>query len=709
MFTWSPYPFLRILTALIFGILAAKQGYISVEYKGYLIYYSIVLIAILFGFRILKTNRHLFISGNLGLIVIFVAGCIRFWDYSEINSADHIIHLDQDIDGYTARVNSTHLEKEKYFTYEIDLSSIFQNDNIFKKSGKVHLYVRRANDSKPTLRYGDKIVISKSPFRLPPPKNPHEFNYMDYMAGRNIYFQQFVDADEIKVTSNNPEWWLMDYAIQLRTHFSKTIENNVAGQKEQAIAKALILGIRDGLDNQVKRSFSAAGAMHVLAVSGLHVGIIIAIISFLLKPISKRRNGKVISAVVSLSFLWLYAMVAGLSPSILRAATMFSVMVIGQAYNTRQNIYNSLALSAAILLFINPNYLFSVGFQLSYIAVLGIVYIYPLIHRKLVFNNFILEQMWSFTCLSIAAQLATFPLTVYYFHQFPVYFLISNLMVIPAAMLIMTIGIALLLLGTTPLASLIGALLNGVIFSLHSVVSFIEQLDYSLIDWLYLSPFQTLLIYLMIISTLAFLNYRRFQYIYIILLIAIGVSITDSYSLFIQSNKNQLVFYEIGGEAVFDEIDGLNAKLLRVNPIKNQELVRFQVEPNRLSSQLQQVRIDAGKDTNFIASDEGLLYYHWKGNKFIFITKPVNNLITTKKIVTDYLVISNNSCYSLNHLKSHFTFRELIIDSSNNYKTCKSFEKSAKKENVKCRILRNEGAIVINNLSLSFKYYTEIH
>ena len=696
MFTWSPYPFLRIIIALIFGILAAKQGYISIDYKSYLIYFSVTLIAILFCFKILKTKRHLFISGNLGLMAIFVAGCIRFWDYSQINSNEHIIHLDQDIDGYTARVKSSPLEKEKYFTYEIEVSSIFQHDSIFKKSGKVHLYVRKTGDSTPTLRYGDKIIISQSPFRLPPPKNPHEFNYMDYMAGRNIYFQQFVEADEIKVASNNPDWWFMDYAIQLRTHFSKTIENNVAGQKEQAIAKALILGIRDGLDNQVKRSFSAAGAMHVLAVSGLHVGIIIAIISFLLKPISKRRNGKVISAIVSLSFLWLYAMVAGLSPSILRAATMFSVMVIGQAYNTRQNIYNSLALSAAILLFINPNYLFSVGFQLSYIAVLGIVYIYPLIHRKLVFNNFFLEQIWSLTCLSIAAQLATFPLTLYYFHQFPVYFLISNLVVIPAAMLIMIIGIALILLGTTLLASLIGAILNGIIFSLHSVVSFIEQLDYSLIDWLYLSPFQTLLIYLMILTVLAFLNYRRFQYMYIILLLAIGVSVIGSYSLYNQNNKNQLVFYEIGGEAVFDEIDGLNAQLLRINPIKNPELVKVQVEPNRLSSRLQRIQIDKSQDTNIIASDDGLLYYYWRGIKFVIITKPLNDLVATKKIETDYLVISNNSCYSLKRLKSNFTFNELIIDSSNDYKTCKTFERSAKKENVKCRILRNEGAVIID-------------
>lgn len=649
------------------------------------------------AFKLLKANRYLIISGNLGLIVVFIVGCLRFWDYDQTNNEHHIIHLDHEVGGYTAKVNSSYLEKEKYFIYEIDILTTYRKENISKKSGKINLYVRKTSDSIPPLKYGDKIIIGKSPFRLPPPKNPHEFNYMEYMAGRNIYFQQFVNEDEIKVVSNNPEWSVMAYAIRLRTHFAKTIEINVKGKKEQAIAKALILGIRDGLDNQVKRSFSAAGAMHVLAVSGLHVGIIIAIISFLLKPISKRRNGKVLSTIISLSCLWLYAMVAGLSPSILRATTMFSVMIIGQAYNTRQNIYNSLALSAGILLFVNPNYLFSVGFQLSYIAVLGIVYIYPLIHRKLIFNNFFLEQVWSFTCLSIAAQLATFPLTLYYFHQFPVYFLISNLVVIPAAMLIMALGIVLILVGSTPLASIIGVVLNGVIFSLHSVVSYIQKLDFSLIDWLYLSSSQTLFIYIMIITAFAFVYYRRFKFVYIILLLAIGISTTGSYSLINQNKERQLVFYEIGGEAVFDEINGLKSKLLRINPIENTELVKFQVEPNRLSSHLKQITFDPSQDTHLIKSEAGLSYYYWEGRRFIFVTKPLNKIIANQKVETDYLIISNNSYHSLKSLNSFFSFKELIIDSSNNYRTCKSFERSTKKENVKCRILRNEGAIIINS------------
>jgi competence protein ComEC len=696
MFTWSPFPFVRIISALIFGILLAKQEYIKIEYEHYLIYTSIALIVLLFAFKISKFKFRLVFSGNLGLLVIIIVGVLRYWDYSQINNENHLLNATGEIEGYIAKVNSSHQEKEKYFVYEIDILSILQDENIAAKSGKINLYVRKSSDSIPSLKYGDKIIISLSPFKLPPPKNPHEFNYIDYMADRNIYFQQFVDEDEVKIIGHSPAWKIMDYAIELRGYFARTIEENVSGIKEQAIAKALVLGIRDDLDNQVKRSFSSAGAMHVLAVSGLHVGIIIGIISFLLKPLVRLRNGRLFSAFISLCCLWLYAMIAGLSPSILRASTMFSIMIIGQAFGSRQNIYNSLALSAAILLFLNPNNLFSVGFQLSYLAVLGIVYIYPLIHRKLIFSNFIFEQMWSITCLSIAAQLATFPLTLYYFHQFPVYFLISNLIVIPAAMLIMIIGILLLIVSSSGLASIIGTALNGVIYSLHSIVTYIEQLDFSLIDWLYLSPIHTFLIYLMILSILALLHYRQVKFAYSIVYLSIILSLTGLFSILKQKEKQELVFYEIDGESVFDKIEGLHSELIEINPIQNPELVRFQVEPNRLNSHLQKIDVDAEPSPLLRSNQPGILYYSWEGKTFIFLTEESKDLRTKEKIVTDYLVISNNSTSSLEYLQSNFSFKELIIDGSNDYKTCKKFEISTKKENIKCRILRDKGSLTIS-------------
>ncbi|MFY0654470.1 MAG: ComEC/Rec2 family competence protein [Cyclobacteriaceae bacterium] len=689
MFTWTPFPFIRIIIAFAAGILMAKWEILQSHQSHWIFLSACILLLAFFVLKLSGIRIRNFLSGNIALPAVALVAALRFFDYSVVNDQNHLLHDTKKIDGYLAQVNTTAVVKPKYFIYEVDLISVFRNDSSINKEAKVHLYVRKNLQDEPPLEYGDIISLAQQPFRLPPPKNPYEFNYMEYMAGRNIYFQQFVDITDLNILANKPNSEILALAYKLRKEFSEILSENINSREENAIAQALILGIRDGLDNDIKKSFSAAGAMHVLAVSGLHVGIIIGILGFLLRPIAKKKKGKYFATVISVTCLWLYAMIAGLSPSILRAATMFSIMIIGLAVNSRQSVYNSLAISAFILLFVNPNFLFSVGFQLSYIAVLGIVYIYPRIHRQFTFGNVVFEYMWSFTCLSIAAQLATFPLTLYYFHQFPVYFLISNLVVIPAAMLIMSFGIALLITGYTVVGQVLGFILKWLIFGLNAVVSFIEQLDFSLVDWLYLSSEQTILLYSMILTLLALLHYRKMKFVYLLGMQAMIISLLGATSLLKQSNEQKIVFYEIGGEAVFDTIDGLNAQLTSINDINNSELVMYQVGPNRLNSHLTQ--IDTDIQSLVSGGIDGLAYYQWKSLKFIFLTKPVYGFEFRKKLKADYVVVSNNSIRSAKFLKSNFDFKEVIIDSSNDYRTCKYYEKS----NLKCRILRYEGALTI--------------
>ncbi|MEQ6118244.1 ComEC/Rec2 family competence protein [Reichenbachiella sp. MALMAid0571] len=701
MFIWTPYPFLRIIAAFILGILVAKFEFIR---ESVITHQLLILGSVVFTFLLIwvsKIPNRLIIAGNLGLIIVMLVAVIRFDNYREINNPNHIIHIGKEIDGYVAEVNSACVVKEKYFIYEVDIVKVLISNAFEDKQGKVHLYIRRESQLAKPLKYGDRIALHQSPFRLPPPKNPHEFNYMEYMAGRNIYYQQFVDVSDVGIIAHGSPYSIMAWCINLRNHFGGLIEKYVDGEQETAIAKALILGIRDGLDQETKRSYSASGAMHVLAVSGLHVGIIIIIVSFLLRPISKGKTGKIISSGISIVFLWIFACVTGLSPSILRAVTMFSIIIVGQTFYSRPSIYNSLALSAFVLLFYNPNFLFSVGFQLSYIAVLGIVYIYPLIHNAITFDNWLLEKTWAITCLSIAAQLATFPLTLYYFHQFPVYFLISNLVVIPAAFLIMSIGIALIALGFTPLASFIGMALQKLIFSLNTVVSFIEKLDFSLIDWLYLSPSQTISIYLMIVFSFALMYFRKFRFLYVLTLLALIISAIGTWSLLIQSETRKLTFYEIGGESVLDRIEGLNSELINIKTINNMELVRYQVEPNRLNSHLRKIEVDSLSNSLKPSKYDGLAYYFWKGEKFVFVQEPMEHIDFNNKVETDYLVISNNATVDTDFIMENFQFDKIIVDSSNDYRTCRFFERFAEKYHLKCRILRNEGALTIALTSLN--------
>ena len=250
---------------------------------------------------------------------------------------------------------------------------------------------------------------------------------------------------------------------------------------------------KDELDFEVKQAYAAAGAMHVLAVSGLHVGIIFLILNTLLAILDTSKKGRIVKAIILLISLWSYAMITGLSPSVLRAATMFSFVIMGTVLNRSSSIYNTLAASAFFILIINPNLLFEVGFQLSYVAVLGIVYLQPLIYKRIYTRWWLLDKVWAITAVSIAAQIATLPLTLFYFNQFPVYFMLSNLLVIPSAAVILILGILLFIASPIPFISeSIGWVLNKFIEGLNFGIKEIEVLPNSLIEGLSINVLECL-------------------------------------------------------------------------------------------------------------------------------------------------------------------------------------------------------------------------
>jgi competence protein ComEC len=191
---------------------------------------------------------------------------------------------------------------------------------------------------------------------------------------------------------------------------------------------------------------------------------------------------KWLRALILLTGLWMYALVTGLSPSVLRAATMFSFIIAGQALNRQAYIYNSIAASAFLLLLVQPAILFEVGFQLSYMAVIFIVFLHPYLYRLLSFRYKILNSAWSLTCVSLAAQAGTVPLSLFYFHQFPSYFILSNFVVIPAATVIIY-GAALLFIASPipVLLEIFGLLLNKFLQMVNFMIFFIEKMPGSLI------------------------------------------------------------------------------------------------------------------------------------------------------------------------------------------------------------------------------------
>jgi competence protein ComEC len=336
--------------------------------------------------------------------------------------------------------------------------------------------------------------------------------------------------------------------------------------ESNAFIKALLLGDKSSLDPSTKKAFSIAGATHVLAVSGLHVGIIVSLFSALLGLILlkiKKRKAAWIKSVLLLLVIWIYAGITDFSPSILRASMMFSFLSIGQSMTRHSNIYNTISIAAFFMLIINPDNLYAVGFQLSFMAVLGIIYFYPRLSRLFYFKNRLFQKIWNLCAVSIGAQITTFPLALYYFHQFPSYFLLSNLVVIPAAFIVLLLSILLLFLSWIPaVVEILSFALNKIISALHFCIHFIEKLPFSSVQHVYISLSQLLLLLGTLLFLTFFLNTKNVRHLYSSLFVCTLFFAAKIQHQVMTHQKQQVLVYSIAQETAIHVIDHLDHVLL---------------------------------------------------------------------------------------------------------------------------------------------------
>jgi len=559
MFFWSRFPFVRIVLFFVLGVLFGIY-YPKSETLGIsgIVICVIGLIALLLKRKtwLLKFNYLYGISLSLTFLVIGYGVAIQA---AETNSSKHIINFSSS-KYYTARVISEPQVKGDYLQAKIEVTSI--KDSIWiDVKGKVLAYLKPNEDQIPV--FGDELLIKGFPVRVSPPLNPSEFNYRQYLAYNQIYHQQFVNASDWLIAEPGSGVSLRGWSIRARAYLERQLEVFIPQPRELSIAKALILGSKGDLDRTTKEIYATAGAMHVLAVSGLHVGIIYLVLLSLL-----RQNGRVTKPILVASIviptLWAYAFITGLSPSVLRAVTMFSFLALAQVLNRKSASLNTLAISAFILLLVNPFMIMSVGFQLSYIAVTGIIFLYPKIEKWLQPANAILRFGWQITALSIAAQLVTSPLSALYFNRFPTYFLFTNLLVIPSAIIIVWGGLILLSLGSisSAMGVLLGKVLSMIIWLVNQALHWIATLPYADIHSLAITILDTWLLYGLIIFLFMFFTTRKWSYYRVAFGLLMVFSINIIYADIQHKKLNQLVFYSVNRSWAIDFIEDKSYKIV---------------------------------------------------------------------------------------------------------------------------------------------------
>jgi competence protein ComEC len=407
---------------------------------------------------------------------------------SEINSTE----------AFFIELNGRISEKKKSFKIPGVIKGIYKNGELLPHYEKTLVYFPKA-EYDDTLRFTKEIVTTQKPSLITSPKNPAEFNYQKYLKKQGISNQFYLPSSAITEITKRTKISYQEYFEKLRKHNLEMLQSLGVRGEVFGVVSALVFGQKDYLEPELYNAYGTAGATHVLAVSGLHVGLIYLILAWLLKPLLKNKFTKWLRLFLILLGLWFYAALTGFSPSVLRACTMFSFISLASNSSSGSNIFNTLAASAFFLLLVQPNLIMEVGFQLSYSAVLGILLIQPWLYKLIYIKTTLLDKAWQIVTVSIAAQAGTFPLALFYFHQFPNYFILSNLFVIPLATLILYLTLITLFISFIPFTSnasnLLADILNQVVLFLNKSIKLIEKLPMAKTEGIDISIWECLILY----------------------------------------------------------------------------------------------------------------------------------------------------------------------------------------------------------------------
>lgn len=348
--------------------------------------------------------------------------------------------------------------------------------------------------------YGSRIGFIKQPEEIKNIPAFKEFDYKKYCALKNIYYQVFLKPGEFIVLPGNRINRLDDFLFRVQKWVVNIIQKYIPGKKESGLAEALLIGYKDDLDKALLQSYSNTGVVHVIAISGLHLGLIYGLLKYICVPFSRKRWGSFIKPVIIISGLWLFSLLAGGSPSVLRSTVMFTFIVVGECISKRSYIYNSLAASAFFLLCYDPHWLWDIGFQLSYFALTSIVIFMKPVYHLIITKNKIIDAVWKLNAVTIAAQILTTPVCIFYFRQFPNLFLITNFIAVPASSFILGGEILLCLVSFLPEVSIpLGRALALAIRFMNSSIEWLGSFPFSATTGIELSFIQLLIIYIILL------------------------------------------------------------------------------------------------------------------------------------------------------------------------------------------------------------------
>ena len=655
MINWFKYPFIRLLMPFALGIWLAYScfdlspdalkiviGAVAVSGGALLVVHSAV-----------KDYKYRWVFGvilNLHLIVIGVA-------IVNIRNDD----LDENCDIWVARLTECPTEKEKSVKVVLEIQS---------NHGFVMTYFEK-NERSLSLRYGDMIAFYEQPKLVEPPMNPEQFDYRKYLFRKGILRQVYLKDDsweKLKVNCANPVY---AFSYHLRDYLLKTMRDLGIEGDEYAVAAAILLGYDDTLPTELRQKYVAAGSMHILCVSGMHVGVIFMVFSYMLGFLDDRRRWQgLLKQSILLLLIWFYALLAGLAPSILRSTVMLSFMIIGEMIKRNGILLNSLAASAFMLLCIDPANLFNIGFLLSYSAVIGIMVLQKPINAILYVKPKLFDKLWELTSVTLAAQMATVPFSIYYFHQFPSYFWLSNLFMGPISTIVITGGMAMLLISYIPYINIgVAFCVKWMIFVMNYFVKWIESLPYSIIKGLYINILEFVCLIIMLVLLMMIIEHKKKFMVWGILSALLIINVSQLTRAIIQRKQMSFTVYSMNNNTAIDFVCGREHVLVCDTIVmKDPAVASFSVENNLIKEGVYSNGIllpidDAGFENSYLKKAKNILSFGGKTIAF-FDGESTCGVKMSYRPHVDYFILYGRHKIDLEKLFNCYVIDLLIIDGS---------------------------------------------
>jgi competence protein ComEC len=680
---------LRYTLAFVAGILlhdAIPTRWLG-QYSGVAIWGGVALLLVI-GFWGL-------IFGKLSRLWLGIVSLWIFVGTGWLRSPRHTYQCSiWDVSAYEAVVLSPPETRAKTYKVEVEILK-GRHQNTWKPlAGKVLLYIDK-NAQKP--RYGDVLLIRGVSRLVEGPLNPAQFDYKKFLMQKRIYHQHYLKTTDFVFTGKQQGIWYKKWAYSVSEWSDAALKKLVPYEREYAVAKAMVLGLRDEMDNELVQAYSAAGAVHVLSVSGFHIGVFVWLLTKILGTLKKRRRGKWAYLGITLIVLWFYAIMTGLSAPVIRSAVMFTIFLLANPLGRKENAKNALFGSALMLLALDPLLIYSVSFQLSYAALGGIIYLQPILYQSITVKDWFLDKIWGLTAVALTAQLATFPLGAYYFHQFPNYFWLVNPLVVGLSFVMLPLAFIAILLSWIPLlSSVLGWLLTGVTWLLNQAVIWTEQLPYSVFNRLSLSWLEVVIIYGIIGLLLALLYYRDRRWLWGTGALSLLLFFTQIIEMQDFKKQKYLIIHAIPHQTAISLIVGQEATLVADSAF-------FQDNYKAFDFYLKNFYVERGihhivQESLETPSSQGIItplpfgkLIVWQGKKLLLVEKTIASSLPP---VADYVIIRNNAFRNSAKLKAFFGNQKLYFDNSNKFYVLDTLQKQAATYSLPWYFVSQRGAFI---------------